>query len=501
MEITAERTGINYTMRTANEWLRSSMGRPTPKCLFGEFWREGELAILFADTGMGKSLLAVQIAESIAKGVPIAPMEMNARPRKVLYFDFELTDKQFEMRYAEEPDEDSDEPLLNHHEFADGLYRIEFDLDSPLPEGFDNVEDHLRDTIEKLVRETGAEVVIIDNLTYLKSSNASAKGALSLMKDLKRMKNRYGLSILVLAHTPKRDNARPLGVNDLQGSKVLSNFADSIFAIGQSRWDTGQRYLKQIKIRSTRLVYDASHVPVFKITKLGGNFLGFEFGYYAEEAAHLKDARDRREWAKIENIYRLSTSGMTIREIAEELQIPKSTVHRLLKMWTPPPVQEPAPQTEGEAEIEYVLPEEDYVGQFTDMALIREGLKPRYWNELPEDEKKRLTEKWEAEHPETIDAEGENLEEVQLEQAADDVEPEIDAEKDPVRAVRALPMEYDDLGKELFVECRASRTQQRLVWYKADSKGRFIRYRRTNCAIYCEQLGDRPVELYSEKDQ
>jgi len=51
--------------------------------LFGEFWLEGELAILFADTGKGKSLLAVQIAESIARGRPIGPLEMTGRPQTV----------------------------------------------------------------------------------------------------------------------------------------------------------------------------------------------------------------------------------------------------------------------------------------------------------------------------------------------------------------------------------------------------------------------------------
>src|SRR4051812_3528279 len=87
-----------FDVRRANEWIRSAKTKPVPKMLFGEFWLEGELAIMFADTGTGKSMLAVQIAEAIARGRAIEPMRMDAAPQPVLYFDFELSEKQFEMR-------------------------------------------------------------------------------------------------------------------------------------------------------------------------------------------------------------------------------------------------------------------------------------------------------------------------------------------------------------------------------------------------------------------
>jgi hypothetical protein len=80
-----------FTVKTANEWLKESKQKPIPKMLFGEFWLEGELAILFADTGKGKSILAVHIAESVARGRAIEPMTNTARPQMVLYLDFELT--------------------------------------------------------------------------------------------------------------------------------------------------------------------------------------------------------------------------------------------------------------------------------------------------------------------------------------------------------------------------------------------------------------------------
>jgi len=324
-----------FDLKTANEWLVSSKEIPTPKMLFGEFWLEGELAILFADTGKGKSLLAVQIAESIAKGFSVAPMEMTAKPQKVLYFDFELTAKQFEMRYAKEAAKDGNGQLTGHYKFSDNFSRVEVKMEVSVPRGFYTFENYLRHSIERVVKETGATVLIIDNITYLKRSSDSTREAIPLMRELKRLKDIHGLSILVLAHTPKRDNSRPITVNDLQGSKVLSNFADNIFAIGQSKLSPDGRYIKHIKPRSTGLAYDTSNVPYFRVTKWNQNFLGFQHMGFAAETVHLADPRGSREWDLIETIKRSSDKGMTVRQIAAELKLAKSYVHRLLKKWVP----------------------------------------------------------------------------------------------------------------------------------------------------------------------
>jgi hypothetical protein len=57
-----------FEIRSNNSWINRSKSTPAPHSLFGEFWREGELAVLFAHHGLGKSTLAMQIAESIAVG-------------------------------------------------------------------------------------------------------------------------------------------------------------------------------------------------------------------------------------------------------------------------------------------------------------------------------------------------------------------------------------------------------------------------------------------------
>jgi RecA-family ATPase len=141
-----------FVSRTANEWMEESMKRPIPKRLFGSLWYENELAILFADTNLGKSILAVQMAESISNGKSIRGFTSDCNKEKVLYFDFELSDKQFEKRYSQD--------YQNHFIFSDFFIRVEFDSDVEIPKDV-SFEDFLFERMEKLIIETEARIIII----------------------------------------------------------------------------------------------------------------------------------------------------------------------------------------------------------------------------------------------------------------------------------------------------------------------------------------------------
>src|SRR5258708_4366104 len=78
------------TLEKGNRWMELFRREPRAKMLFGELWHQGELCMLFADSNIGKSVLAVQIGESIARGRSIAPFPSQAPPARVLYIDFEL---------------------------------------------------------------------------------------------------------------------------------------------------------------------------------------------------------------------------------------------------------------------------------------------------------------------------------------------------------------------------------------------------------------------------
>lgn len=312
-----------FLIRTANQCLEDARMRPIPKMLFGEFWFEGELCILFADTNLGKSILAVQIGDSISKNKPIPGFTLEAQRQLVLYFDFELTDKQFEARYSN--------GFEQHYQFDSWFHRAEINPNAVLPENFENkFEAYLNQSLERAIKERGTKILIIDNLTYLKNENEKAKDALPLMKHLKALKNKYGLSILALAHTPKRDLSKRITRNDLQGSKMLINFCDSAFAIGESHADKNIRYLKQIKARNTEIIYDSENVCLCQISK-PGNFLQFEFLTFGLEREHLRELSSKDVEKRDEEIKTLKAEGVSNVEIGRRLGISEGAVRKRLK--------------------------------------------------------------------------------------------------------------------------------------------------------------------------
>src|SRR6202044_3258033 len=67
-----------FTVEKGNRWMELARRDPEDKMLLGELWHQGELWMLFADTNIGKSVLSVQIGESIARGQSIEPFTCQA---------------------------------------------------------------------------------------------------------------------------------------------------------------------------------------------------------------------------------------------------------------------------------------------------------------------------------------------------------------------------------------------------------------------------------------
>jgi RecA-family ATPase len=311
-----------FTIKTANDWIEEAKKRPIPKMLFSQLWYEGEICILFSDTNLGKSILAVQIGNSISKGEQIKSFIIETQKQSVLYFDFELSDKQFQNRYSKDYKE--------NYVFDDNFLRVEINPDLELPKDI-TFDDYLILSIEKSILSSNSKVLIIDNITYLKSDNEKAKEALPLMKKLKELKTKYSLSILILAHTPKRDLSKPITRNDLAGSKMLINFCDSCFTIGESTQDKQIRYIKQIKQRNCEQVFDADNVCVCQINK-EYNFLQFEFVSLGNEREHLKQYTEKDKNNVILQVKELSQQGKSQRAISSEVGISLGAVNKYLKL-------------------------------------------------------------------------------------------------------------------------------------------------------------------------
>ena len=296
------------TLRTANRTLQEAALRPDPVDLYHELWYEGEVCCLFADSNLGKSIYAVQMADDIAHS------------RNVLYVDCELSDKQFQLRYT-------DPATGKLYQFPEALTRAEI---NPEKMNLKNFEEEIIKNIEEAALSTGSKVIIIDNLTYLCNNSEKGDVAGLFMISLMNLKKKYGWSLLIIAHTPKRSLTSPITQNDLAGSKKLYNFFDSVFAIGKSARDESLRYVKQVKVRAGAYRYDSDNVILYEIVHDKEN-VRFEFKGFANEKEHLKESDDKEKNTLLENVMDLVEKGKSYRDIAQALGISKSLVGNLVK--------------------------------------------------------------------------------------------------------------------------------------------------------------------------
>lgn len=310
-------------VRSANKVMSEAALIPIPKMLFDEFWHEGELCVLYADTGVGKSILGVQIGISIATGIQIPGFALEAPVQPVYYFDFELSGKQFQQRYSKD--------FQDNYVFPDNFYRGEMTPDEiPAAEKF---ETFLISCFEKAITKTGAKILIIDNLTRLTIGDTDhAKDAKPLMESLMRLKMKYNVSILAIEHNRKRDETKGISLNDLQGSAMKARFFDSAFTVGRSAQDPNLRYLMQKKERAKERKFDANNVAVCRIVK-PGNFTLFKFIKLSREIDHLTQLSNSNTEKRLALALELRGTGIPNTQIAKQLGVTETAVRKMLRKY------------------------------------------------------------------------------------------------------------------------------------------------------------------------
>lgn len=275
-----------------------------PKELYTNVVVEHETTIMFGDTGLGKTTLCMQIA-----------IEIAAAGHKVFYVNFELSQQQFAKKY---PDKEIPEQLY----IANIDYTRMHDVTD---------QSMILSEIERLALEYEADVIIIDNLTNLCINAKDGSEAGNLMLSLNSLRFTHKWTMLILAHVPKRKAGDPLSLNDLAGSKILSNLADNVIGLNKSKLGKDKRYLIQLKYRSFPIVLDYKNVQELTLTMSDG-YLHFEHGGYDEERVHLPRSRDEKAELEADIIKELrEPNGLSYRDIAEKHGTSLAMVQRTAK--------------------------------------------------------------------------------------------------------------------------------------------------------------------------
>ena len=321
-----EKREMTYWPRKANDCISDPASYRPPERLFDEFWREGELSLLFGASGTGKTVLAVQIAEALARGRAIEGMEMPEKRRRVLYVDLVHTGEQFHARRLGENGR---------------IYKFSENLQRNSPDDPEKLIEWLREAVSR----EGFKVVIIDDLAALRSTFDGTRETLKLMRDLRSLKNELGISILVISPSREPRSGERVGESCLMRSRVLCEVADSVFAIGRHERQPEWLYLMQIRSRGAAISWKRDNAPYARIKRQEDGLLAMHFD---ERFEPKLDAETRRLVIEIKAMQ----DRHSIREIAAITGQTRSRVERLLKK------RRPSMQEETEQMIEDLYPSE-----------------------------------------------------------------------------------------------------------------------------------------------
>lgn len=301
-------------MTKANKAMEKAFKIKDRESLYKRLWYEGEICVLVAKSNLGKSILAVQIANEIAKSGKL-----------VIYLDYELEDKQFQQRYT-------NECTKVMFKFSENLLRADLSIDLLLDSN-GRIERFFKQIEES--SKKGVKIFVLDNITSLVDKIENGDVIVDFIRRLKLLKERYGLSFLIVAHTTKKKDNAPLVQDDLAGSKKFMNYVDSAFAIGKSLVETDVKYIKQLKVRYGKFIYEEDNVLLCRIVK-EDNFPHFvECGCAVEKDLlnTKKSISDEAKRGLIQAAYLLHTQGKSNRNIGNELGVSDKTIGKWIRQF------------------------------------------------------------------------------------------------------------------------------------------------------------------------
>jgi hypothetical protein len=370
--------------RAATPFLLKPLVAPQPAKprlpLWGDYWHEREFCVMVGDTGVGKSLLALKVAKQIVmqnvtpppcplplkgggsespltggdvgpdayrattEGVCVAgaktPVEGNGdaqeiphlvrddkKSNKVLYVDFELDEEAFWLRYGN----------------ADGIEHVfwaGFNAEhSGLPHDVSSPTEWLLNCLENHIEETGANVLIIDQIDRVQIPIGKR---MDFLFRLKAMTRKHGISTMLIINTRARNYSKEVGLQHVYHSRLYVPMADSVVAIAADYNDETCRYIKPLKLRNRPLNLRAD-LECYSVVFEGENGaysevengventvskLVLSFTAMQAEEGLLRKSKGRIREERMMQAEALRRDGMTYEYIADELMMPISTVKR-----------------------------------------------------------------------------------------------------------------------------------------------------------------------------
>lgn len=257
----------------------------TPR-LLGTYIRQGTFTTIFAPSNTGKSIFCYELAYRLAEGksmfdgVPDFSNE-SGRALRVAYYDSETSRSSAKARCTRRE--------------SDNLF---FFTDTKRP---------LEEALARACLFTvflRADVLIIDNRTTFCSDSQDTKSNVFMNDYLNAFSMRFGITVLVVAHTPKKGNdlTQPITLETLAGGHEIGDSSGNVIALKKCADGSGV-YIKQLKSRDDEIIQG---VHTFHIESGEGGGVNLIYDEYTTEKdcnfLNKKDIKQLKE-DKIINLY------------------------------------------------------------------------------------------------------------------------------------------------------------------------------------------------------
>ena len=282
--------------------------------LWHGLWYQGEMACLFGEPNVGKTILAMQIAN-----------ELNKRGLKTLYFDFENAAHQFKSRYKTDK---------FNYSTGDGEFIVK-----PLNPNYSTAPLDSRSILDYIKKDFVTErapVIIIDDITHLIGSGDQAD-VRYVLNTLRSWSQHFLVSILVLAHSKRRKPTSLTTIDSLAGSFEYSYAFASIFSLTRANYYNAKQnnithYIKHHKNRMGPVTYHEFNVITAQFGRDENNgFLQFNNLYTGgNERQLLRDNGYNTPEQITQAIIEYKKLFLTTREIANLVGCSQSHVSKTL---------------------------------------------------------------------------------------------------------------------------------------------------------------------------
>ncbi len=275
-----------FTIMTADKLIGSNFKPPVP--IIDQILYENGIGLIAGTDGVGKSLLALQAACSIALGVPFLDYFDVPKPKRVLLIQFELENGDLSQRFEKQQYWFN----KNYSKHINNWLNLQMSIIEQDTEIFIDQWDKIEDTLIENIFSNS--VLIIDNLYTSTNIDVSNNADLPvLLSRISEIKRKYELTIILITHHIKGTHKEKILSKDMiRGGKMMTDFATNVFQMADSTFSTELRIGKITKLRSGNS--DLRNIA-FKLRLDPKHLIFHKGGIITREELHFIDPKERNE--------------------------------------------------------------------------------------------------------------------------------------------------------------------------------------------------------------